>query len=132
MKTLAAVCAAMLIASPVLAQATPPASTSPSSPTSSAPATTTTESQNAATSTRDGRPGRGASIKMQSPGGAEISVRCADGDTTRACADVVLQLLERSRGIASERRRDWSGDRDGTHGMMRDNYRDRDRERDRD
>ncbi len=127
MKTLAAAFALALIAGPALAQATPPASPSAS------PATTTSDNQSAATPTRDGRPGRGAFIKMQAPGGAEISVRCADGDTTRACADVVLQLLERAKSAASERRRDWGGDRDSMHGGMRGgDYRDRDRDRDRD
>ena len=120
MKTMAAALAATLIATPVLAQATPPAS-------QSAPAATPSENQSAGTSSRDtGRTGRGAYIKMQGPNGSEITVRCADGDTTRACADVVMQLVDRARNMSSERRRDWDRDRSG--GEMRGGERDRDRD----
>jgi uncharacterized protein YdeI (BOF family) len=118
MKTLAAAFALALLSGPALAQATPPASTP--SPSTAPTTTTATENQSAATSTRDGRPGRGAYIKMQGPGGSEITVRCADGESTRACAEVVGQLIERARTSSAERRRDWGGDRDSTRsGEMR-------------
>ncbi len=108
---------AALIAGPALAQSTPPASPAPASPPAS-----TADSQTApASASREGaRPGRGAYIKMQGPGGSEITVRCADGESTRACAEVVGQLIERARTSSAERRRDWGGDRDSTRsGEMR-------------
>jgi hypothetical protein len=118
MKTMIAVAlGAALIAGPALAQATPPASPSPASPPAS-----TTDSQTAPAASRDGaRPGRGAYIKMEAPGGAEITVRCADGESTKACADTVLQLVERTRSMSGERRRDW--DRDGRSESRSDEYR---------
>jgi hypothetical protein len=120
MKTLAAAFALALLAGPAFAQATPPAGSSPPSPSAS-----TTDSQTAPAGGRDGmRHGRGAYIKMQGPGGAEVAVRCADGETTRACADVVLQLLDRARSGSSERRRDF--DRDSRNDDMRGGYRGRD------
>ncbi|NNM71518.1 hypothetical protein [Enterovirga aerilata] len=118
MKSLAAALAAAvtLIAGSAWAQATPPAAASPSSPPAS-----TAESQTAPAQMREtGRPGRGAHIKIDGPGGVEVSIRCADGETTRACADIAIQLMERARSVSSERRRDWDRDRD------RDAFRDRD------
>ena len=108
MKSVAAAFALVLLAGPALAQATPPAQSSSPSPSAS-----TTDSQTAPTTGRDARGhGRGAYIKMEGPGGSEVTVRCADGETTRACAEVVLQLVERARGGGSERHRDLDRDRD--------------------
>ena len=99
------------LSTPVLAQATPPGPPAPSSST----ATSTDTSSGPSMTGRLG--GRGAFIKMQGPGGAEVMVRCADGESTRACADVVMQLLEKVRGAGPERRRDMDrgerGDRGG-------------------
>jgi hypothetical protein len=116
MKLVLAAFGAALIAAPALAQSTPPASPAPSSP----PANTADSQTAPASVSRDGRLGRGAYIKMQGPGGSEITVRCADGESTRACAEVVGQLIERARTSSAERRRDWGGDRDSTRsGEMR-------------
>ena len=113
MKLIFAAFGAALIAGPALAQATPPASPAPSSPPASMADSQTAPSP----ASRDGgRPGRGAYIKMQGPGGSEITVRCADGESTRACAEIVGQLIERARTSSADRRRDWGGDRDSTRG----------------
>jgi hypothetical protein len=120
MKTLAAALAATLLATPALAQATPPAAGSSPSPS---------DNQSAATTSRDAgfgntaRSGRGAYIKLEGPQGGEITIRCADGETTRACADIAMQLMDRARGMGSDNRRDRE-----TRGG--DYYRDRDRGRD--
>jgi hypothetical protein len=120
MKSFAAALAATLIATPVLAQATPPAAGTSPSPS---------DNQSAATNTRDAgfrdtaRSGRGAYIKLEGPQGGEITIRCADGETTRACADIAIQLMDRARSAGSDYRRD----RDTRGG---DYYRDRDRGRD--
>ena len=103
------------LTAPALAQVTPPSQPAPPSPaTADAPSSPTIS-----------RTGRGAFIKMQGPGGTEIAVRCADGETTRACADVVTQLLDRVRGAAPERRRDMDRGERGDRGGE---YRFRDRE----
>lgn len=130
MRTIALAFAAALVAGQALAQPAPPA-TPPVSPPPGAPSA---DNPTPPPPPRDGRPGRGAFIKMQAPGGAEISVRCADGDSTRACADIVVQLLERTRSSSGERRRDWS-DRGGDMGSYRgggEHRGDRDRDRDND
>lgn len=117
----AAAVSALFIAGPALAQTTPPAAATPPSP-----AVGTTDSQTAPARDQAARSGRGAHIKVEAPGGAEISVRCADGETTRACADVVVQLLERTRSVKDGQRQDLDGDRD-----RRDDRRDNEWRRDR-
>ena len=113
MKTFAIACAVTLAATPVLAQATPPAGSGTASPAPVTPSSDTSGTSATAGEHRgESRPGRGAYIKMQGPGGSEITVRCADGESTRACADVVMQLVERSRTASADRRRDWDRDRD--------------------
>ena len=129
MKFVLAALGAALIAGPAFAQATPPAPPAPPSPP-----TNMADGQTAPApgGHEHARPGRGAYIKMQGPGGSEITVRCADGESTRACAEVVGQLIERARTSSADRRRDWSGDRDNTRSSeMRGggdgrSYRDRD------
>lgn len=58
------------------------------------------------------RHGHGASIRIKAPHGAEITVRCADGDTTRMCADVVNGLVDRLMS-GHERRREAGRDMGG-------------------
>jgi hypothetical protein len=117
MKTLAAALAATLLATPVLAQATPPAAGSSPSPSDNQSATTSRDAGFGNTA----RSGRGAYIKLEGPQGGEITIRCADGETTRACADIAMQLMDRARSMGSDNRRDTRGG---------DYYRDRDRGRD--
>lgn len=62
----------------------------------------------------------GPSIRMKGPGGAEVSMRCAAGESSRTCAEVVGQLLERAMASRADRRRD-----DDDDGPRRDRYRDR-------
>ena len=122
MKVLAAAFAASLVAGSAYAQATPPAS--PSTPPSStaAPSSSVIDvgsagtSSNRAADNQGMRPGgHGAFIRMRGPGGVHVAVRCADGESTRACAETVMQLVERSRGMSGgggDRRRDWDDDDD--------------------
>ncbi len=119
MKSFAAALAATLIATPVLAQATPPAAGTSPSPSDNQSATTSRDAGFGNTA----RSGRGAYIKLEGPQGGEITIRCADGETTRACADIAMQLMDRARSAGSDYRRD----RDTRGG---DYYRDRDRGRD--
>ncbi|MGA0597196.1 hypothetical protein [Enterovirga sp. CN4-39] len=110
MKTLAAALVAALLAGAAQAQPAPPP------PGPGAPPPPPGDNQGPPPGPRDGRPGRGAFIKLEAPGGAEIAVRCADGESTRACMDVVVQLLERTRSMHGDRRRDWDRDRGGYRG----------------
>ena len=48
--------------------------------------------------------GHGAFIKLKGPGGAEIAVRCADGEPTGACAGIVERLMNRVAQMRMERR----------------------------
>lgn len=40
-------------------------------------------------------PPRGAHIKVEN-GGTKVDVRCAEADTTEACANIVMKLLDKS------------------------------------
>ncbi|APO74678.1 hypothetical protein AM571_CH01863 [Rhizobium etli 8C-3] len=67
-------------------------------------------------SDRDDRqpaPRRAARFYIQD-GDVKISIRCADDEPTRVCADLVLQMLDRLEGSSSSRGdRDRDRDRDG-------------------
>ena len=126
MKVIAAAFAASLIAGSAYAQATPPAQTT--TPPASPPPTELGGSgaaSNRAAETQTTRPGgRGAFIKMRGPGGSHVAVRCADGESTRTCAETVMMLVERTRGTSGDRRRDWDDDDDGRGGRERHRGRD--------
>lgn len=113
MRSVVVALALCVFSGPVLAQTTSPSSPSPPP---AGPSRDTPPPPPPAGPT--GGHGRGAFIKMQGHG-AEIAVRCADGDSTKACADVVMQLLDRAR--SGDRSRDMDRDRDR-------DYRYRDRE----
>lgn len=116
MKILAAALAASLVAGSAYAQATPPAQTATPSPTPIELGASGSASNRAA-DTQMMRPGaRGAFISLRGHGGIRLTVRCADGETTRACAETVMQLMERSRSMAGDRRRDWDDDDDSRGG----------------
>jgi hypothetical protein len=48
-------------------------------------------------------PARGAHIVLER-GDARVDVKCADDDTTRACADVALQLVDKLAALRPEAR----------------------------
>jgi hypothetical protein len=82
--------ALILSAAPALAQAPsppPPAPGSPPPPHAAGPGEA------------GPRGGRGAFIKLRSPEGAEVSVRCSDGDSTSECVELVGKLLERAKAM---------------------------------
>lgn len=58
---------------------------------------------------------RPAAISLRTQDGALIRIRCAEGETSKACSEVALQMLDRLQ----DSRRD----------MDRDSWRDRDRDR---
>ena len=125
MKILAAAFAASLVAGSAYAQATPPAQTTPppaGSPTELGASGSATNRAAESPGMRTG--GRGAFIRMRGPGGSHVAVRCADGESTRTCAETVMQLVERTRGMSGDRRRDW--DDDEPRGGGRDRHRGRD------
>lgn len=74
---------------------------------------------------------RGASIKIARPD-ITVAVRCADGDTTRACGEIVAQLIEKLAAMQQPERRAM-GERGGRDPeRMRRGYRDRGEDDDRD
>lgn len=130
MKYVVAAFALSLLSTPVLAQAT---TQPPASPTTSSSTDQGSAAAKSGLEAHANRTGRGAYIKMEGRDGAEITVRCADGETTRACADVVTQLLDKARSGAADRR--GSSDRGSDMDHRGDNDRDdhrgfRSRERD--
>jgi hypothetical protein len=63
-----------------------------------------------------GQGGRGAYFKVERPD-LELTVRCADGDTTRACGEMVSQMIEKLSAMPSgDRARDRGRDDDGRDG----------------
>lgn len=96
-KTLLVGLSAALLLPAVASAQTPPA------PSASSPSTNVDRGPPPPPRDGMGPRGHGAFIKLRGPGGAEIMVRCADGETTRDCADVASQLLEKAKASTSER-----------------------------
>jgi hypothetical protein len=70
-------------------------------------------------------PERGARIHVEN-GRTRVDLRCADSDSTKECADALVQILDRLQSAPPR-------DRDDDAGARRDRTRDRDdRDRDRD
>lgn len=74
--------------------------------------------------------GPAAWIRIKAPSGAEITLRCTEGETTRACAEIANGLAEKLMGGGERRREAGGGMRghhmDGGHDMDRDGDGDRD------
>ncbi len=77
---------------------------------------------------------QGAFIKISRPD-ISLSVRCAEGDTTRACGEIVAQMIEKLAAMPAPDRGPERGgyrERDRPRGGPRDRDRDEERPRDRD
>lgn len=61
---------------------------------------------------------RGASIRIDRPD-MSIAVRCAEGEGTRACGEIIAQLIEKLAAMPA-------ADRRGDEGRRRGGFRDRD------
>jgi hypothetical protein len=101
--------AATLTFAAVLSAAAQPAPTPP-------PAGTTQNQDRPAPAPATGQQGRGAYFKVQRPD-LELTVRCADGDTTRACGEMVSQMIEKLSAMpAGDRARERGRDDEGRDG----------------
>ena len=101
--------AAAFLSTSAFAQAptSPPPTASPTPSTPSSPSTSPTSASKDRSGGDDG--GYGAWIELKGPNGAEISVRCAEGETTDQCMESVGKLIDKVKSMRPDDRMERSG-----------------------